>query len=209
MADSPSQEAQSWSDAQQDNLIRGINLVTRRPTSERFRTRREARQSSQNHAEIEVGSQADGRETRQLSENHEEMVGSQTEGEEARSMVLEDQPNFPPLVFEDDTIKRSCYKNLRLESIENCLRSVSAGESDRCPICQETYNTTLDAPTVVNDIRYCSDCKTSFTMKPDTSNSHEACTIPKCLHVFGRHCIVHWLMDSSTCPLCRNEVDIE
>ncbi|TGO11499.1 hypothetical protein BTUL_0108g00150 [Botrytis tulipae] len=217
MADSPSQEAMSWSDAEQDQmadtsqqLIRGINLVTQRTASELFRALREARQSSENHAEIEEGSRDDGRETRELSENHEEMVGSQTESEEARSLVLEDQPISSPMIFEDVTmVNRNCYENFRLEKIENLLRSVSAGESDRCPICHETYSTTSDAPTVVRDMRYCSDCRTSFTMKPGTSNSHTACAVPKCLHVFGRYCIIQWFMDRSTCPLCRNEVDIE
>ncbi|KAF7895933.1 hypothetical protein EAF00_005948 [Botryotinia globosa] len=190
-------------------LIRGINLVTQRTASESFRTVLEPRQSSENHAEIEEGSQADGRETRQ-SENYEEILSSQTESEEARSLVLEDQPTTSPLIFEDVTmVNRNCYKHFRLEKIENLLRSVSDGESDRCPICQETYSTTSNAPTVVRDMRYCNDCRTSFTMKPNTSNSHTACVVPKCLHVFGRYCIIHWFMESSTCPLCRNEVDIE
>ncbi|TGO56008.1 hypothetical protein BOTNAR_0232g00160 [Botryotinia narcissicola] len=217
MADSPSQEALSWSDAEinqmadtSQQLIRGINIVTGRTASELFRILREARQLSENHMEIEVVSRDDGRETRELSENHEEMVGVQTESEEARSLVSEDQPISSPLIFEDDTmVNRPCYEHFRLEKIDNLLRSVSAGESDRCSICHESYSTTSDAPTVVRDMRYCSDCRTSFTMKPDTDNSHTACAVPKCLHVFGRYCIIQWFMDSSTCPLCRSEVDIE
>ncbi|TGO48029.1 hypothetical protein BCON_0254g00010 [Botryotinia convoluta] len=256
MADNPSPETQSWSDAQQEvffdqfawadslrqsqqmadisqHLIHGVNDVTRRPTpgSMWFRARREARQSSETHAEIEVGSQAEGRETRQSSENHEEVVGSQAEGGEARQpsenhveTLVNSQaeggearplefgglPNPPPSIFEDDTmVKRSCYEDFRLENIENNLLPVSTGEPDHCPICQEKYNTTLDAPTVVKDIRYCSDCERSFTMKSDTSNSHKACAMPKCSHIFGRYCIIQWLKDNSTCPLCRNEVDFE
>ncbi|KAF5867662.1 putative ring finger protein [Botrytis fragariae] len=234
MADNPSPEIRSWSDAQQNvfdhhsawfdsfiqsqqmanisqNSVHGVNGATRRPTLGWFRTRREAWQSSENHAEIEVGSQTEGEEARQSSENHAEtVVNSQAEGGEVRLLEDEGQPNPPPSIFEDDTmIKRNCYEDFRLENIENKLLPVSDCHSDHCPICQEKYNTTLDASTVVKDIRYCDDCQRSFTMKPDTSNSHKACTMPKCSHVFGRYCIIQWLKDNSTCPLCRDEVDFQ
>ncbi|KAF7886579.1 uncharacterized protein EAF01_011257 [Botrytis porri] len=232
MADNPSPETQTRSDAQQDvfdhhsaladsriqsqqmdditqHLIHGVDGVTRRPTLGWFRTRQEARQSSESHEEV-VGSQVEGGETRQSSENYAETaVNSQAEGGEARSLELEDQPNPSPSIFEDDTmVKLNCYEDYRLEIIEDRLLPVSDCESDHCPICREKYNTKLDAPIVVKDKRYCTDCQRSFNMKPDTINSHKACAMRNCSHVFGRYCIIQWLKSNSTCPLYRNAGDL-
>ncbi|TGO21389.1 hypothetical protein BPAE_0222g00020 [Botrytis paeoniae] len=138
MAGNPSPETQLWSDTQQEvffdqfawvdsliqsqqmadisqHLIHGVNGVTRRRTSEWFRTRREARQLSENHAEIEVGSQAEGREIRQSSENHAEtVVNSQAEGGEARPLKFGGLPNPPPSIFEDDTMFKRMIARDRL-----------------------------------------------------------------------------------------------
>ncbi|KAF7852586.1 uncharacterized protein EAF02_012173 [Botrytis sinoallii] len=236
MENSPSPETESSSDAQQDvssdqstradslrqsqqmaeiiQHLNGVNGIYGRPGAgawaTRIRARIEALVSSENDEEL-VGSQSEGEEARQASENHTEAIAnSQAEDAEARPLEFGGLPNPPPLIFEDDTmIKRSCYENFRLEEIESYLSPVSAGESDRCPICLEKYNETLHAPTVVKDIRYCNDCQRLHTMRPDTSNSHIACAVPVCSHIFGKHCIIQWLKHHSTCPLCRNRVDLE
>ncbi|KAJ8061298.1 hypothetical protein OCU04_010361 [Sclerotinia nivalis] len=62
----------------------------------------------------------------------------------------------------------------RFKAINDILQSVDAGalHSDKCGICMEPYDTAITA---------------------DTFNDHKTSKLPKCGHVFGRHCITNWL----------------
>ncbi|KAF7951857.1 hypothetical protein EAE96_007155 [Botrytis aclada] len=233
MADPPSPETQSCLEAHQDvffhqfawidsliqsqrvanysqSLILGVSDASRRSSAVSILIRaaqeaiREVLQSFENHEEV-VGSQAEGEEV----QTPETVVNYQAEDAQARPPESEDLSPPPTSILEDDTIvQRTCFDNYRLEDIESRLLPVSVDESDNFSVCREKYNTTLDAHTEVMDIRYCSGCKRSLAMKPDTSNSHQACAMQKCLHVSGRYCIIQWLKEKSTCPLCRDEVPL-
>ena len=45
-------------------------------------------------------------------------------------------------------------------------------------------------------------------MNPD-GNIECAVRLPKCKHVFGDHCLKHWLKDSDSCPYCRDKLPSE
>ncbi|KAF7860793.1 hypothetical protein EAF04_008311 [Stromatinia cepivora] len=78
----------------------------------------------------------------------------------------------------------------RVKAIDDMLQSVDAGtlDSDTCSICMELYDTATTAVTF---------------------NDHGISKLPKCGHVFGRHCITHWLELNDTCPMCREKVTLK
>jgi hypothetical protein len=45
-------------------------------------------------------------------------------------------------------------------------------------------------------------------MNPD-GNIECAVRLPKCKHIFGDHCLKHWLKDSDSCPYCRDKLPSE
>ncbi|ODQ79054.1 hypothetical protein BABINDRAFT_167599 [Babjeviella inositovora NRRL Y-12698] len=40
----------------------------------------------------------------------------------------------------------------------------------------------------------------------DEHAKHDAVRVPDCGHIFGRSCIIEWLKEHASCPLCRGEV---
>ncbi|KAJ8061299.1 hypothetical protein OCU04_010362 [Sclerotinia nivalis] len=100
-----------------------------------------------------------------------------------------------------------CY-DIRVEWIKRLLISGNVNDSDACPICQENYTAPLEAPTNVRERHTCPDCHLNYTTTPNPGDAHDACAMPDCLHVFGRCCIIKWLKDKDTCPMCRATVDL-
>ncbi|KAF7860794.1 hypothetical protein EAF04_008312 [Stromatinia cepivora] len=98
--------------------------------------------------------------------------------------------------------------DIRLEWIKRLLISGNVNNSDACPICQEQYTAPLVALNNVKQRRTCQTCQLNYTTTPNTGDAHDACAMPDCLHVFGRCCIIKWLKDKHTCPMCRATVDL-
>ncbi|KAM0124715.1 hypothetical protein ACHAP3_010182 [Botrytis cinerea] len=214
MPDYPSPETQSQPDAQQDAFfdqseteyhLTQLNYAAGNPSPVNEDVTGVTRRRTSGSTESRVPLEA-----RQPSENHAAMAeGLQVDGGEAQPPELGDLPVPPPSTHDDDTIaEHSCYIDSKLEWIESYLIPVSSNESDCCPICREKYNITLDDPAVENKTRYCMDCERYFTMTHKIDKFHKACVIPQCSHVFGRYCITQWLKNNSTCPLCREWIDI-
>lgn len=67
------------------------------------------------------------------------------------------------------------------------LPRVSRPEDEKCDICAEAFNT---SPTSSHDGDH------------PGQGSHAAVTTP-CSHVFGEVCLLEWLKDQTTCPMCR------
>lgn len=67
----------------------------------------------------------------------------------------------------------------------------------------------VDLSSLSGDDRNCIICYNEFgIMNPD---GHIECAVrlPKCKHVFGDHCLKHWLKDSDSCPYCRDKLPSE
>ncbi|APA14846.1 predicted protein [Sclerotinia sclerotiorum 1980 UF-70] len=81
-----------------------------------------------------------------------------------------------------------CSHKYRAKAIENMLQSVDAGalKLDKCSICMESFD-------AANENKF---------------NDHRTAKLPECGHVFGRYCITNWLEMNSTCPMCREEVEL-
>lgn len=55
----------------------------------------------------------------------------------------------------------------------------------------------------------CIICYNEFGIKNPDGNIESAVRLPKCKHVFGDHCLKHWLKDSDSCPYCRDKLPSE
>ncbi|TEY16487.1 hypothetical protein BOTCAL_2392g00010 [Botryotinia calthae] len=143
MPDYPSQETQSQLEAHQDAFfdqseteyhLAQLNYAAGDPSPVNEDvtgvTRRRTSGSTESRVIIEA---------RQPSENHAEMAeGLQIDGGEAQPPEFGDLPVPPPSTHDHGTIaEHSCYDDLILERIENYLIPVSSNESDCCPICRE------------------------------------------------------------------------
>lgn len=55
----------------------------------------------------------------------------------------------------------------------------------------------------------CIICYNEFGIKNPDGNIESAVRLPKCKHIFGDHCLKHWLKDSDSCPYCRDKLPSE
>ncbi|KAF7951861.1 hypothetical protein EAE96_007159 [Botrytis aclada] len=51
-------------------------------------------------------------------------------------------------------------------------------------------------------------CSEPYAIETANGECHEAVKMPKCAHIFGRCCIVTWLQEKETCPMCRQKIVI-
>ncbi|TGO11503.1 hypothetical protein BTUL_0108g00190 [Botrytis tulipae] len=49
-------------------------------------------------------------------------------------------------------------------------------------------------------------CSDPYAIKTTNGECHEAVKMPRCTHIFGRSCIVEWLQEKDTCPMCRQKI---
>ncbi|TGO20911.1 hypothetical protein BPAE_0257g00160 [Botrytis paeoniae] len=106
---------------------------------------------------------------------------------------LDGEKRFALLGSSDGTMKfivveiRKSYRD-RTRAIKDMLPLVDAATLDfeQCGICIESY------------------AEATIPLEPN----HEPSKMPKCGHVFGRDCIVEWLKNHDTCPLCRDELTL-
>ncbi|KAF7951855.1 hypothetical protein EAE96_007153 [Botrytis aclada] len=104
---------------------------------------------------------------------------------------LDGQQRFARLGNANGTMKflvveiRKSYRD-RTRAIKNILAPVDATKLDfeRCGICIDQYT------------------EATIPLEPN----HEPSKMPNCGHIFGRDCIVEWLKNNDTCPLCRDEL---
>ncbi|KFX93127.1 hypothetical protein V490_04993, partial [Pseudogymnoascus sp. VKM F-3557] len=67
----------------------------------------------------------------------------------------------------------------------------------------------VDLSTLTGDDRNCIICYNEFGIKNPDGNIESAVRLPKCKHIFGDHCLKHWLKDSDSCPYCRDKLPSE
>ncbi|KAF7886581.1 uncharacterized protein EAF01_011259 [Botrytis porri] len=110
-----------------------------------------------------------------------------------RNPNLNGQKRHALLGSENGTMKfivveiRKCYRD-RTRAIKDILPPINPAtlDFDQCGICIEPY------------------AEATIPFEPN----HEPSKMPKCGHVFGRDCIVEWLKNHDTCPLCRDELSL-
>ncbi|KAF7936423.1 uncharacterized protein EAE98_002642 [Botrytis deweyae] len=49
-------------------------------------------------------------------------------------------------------------------------------------------------------------CGDPYAIETANGECHEAVKMPRCSHIFGRSCIVIWLQEKDTCPMCRQKI---
>ncbi|OBT63001.1 hypothetical protein VE03_07620 [Pseudogymnoascus sp. 23342-1-I1] len=67
----------------------------------------------------------------------------------------------------------------------------------------------VELSSLSGDDRSCIICYNEFGIKNPDGNIECAVRLPKCKHVFGDHCLKHWLKDSDSCPYCRDKLPSE
>ncbi|OBT90046.1 hypothetical protein VE02_02495 [Pseudogymnoascus sp. 03VT05] len=67
----------------------------------------------------------------------------------------------------------------------------------------------VELSSLTGDDRNCIICYNEFGIKNPDGNIESAVRLPKCKHVFGDHCLKHWLKDSDSCPYCRDKLPSE
>ncbi|KFY82354.1 hypothetical protein V500_10600, partial [Pseudogymnoascus sp. VKM F-4518 (FW-2643)] len=67
----------------------------------------------------------------------------------------------------------------------------------------------VELSSLAGDDRNCIICYNEFGIKNPDGNIECAVRLPKCKHVFGDHCLKHWLKDSDSCPYCRDKLPSE
>ncbi|KFY51976.1 hypothetical protein V496_08716, partial [Pseudogymnoascus sp. VKM F-4515 (FW-2607)] len=67
----------------------------------------------------------------------------------------------------------------------------------------------VELSSLSGDDRNCIICYNEFGIKNPDGNIECAVRLPKCKHIFGDHCLKHWLKDSDSCPYCRDKLPSE
>ncbi|OBT45370.1 hypothetical protein VE00_04057 [Pseudogymnoascus sp. WSF 3629] len=67
----------------------------------------------------------------------------------------------------------------------------------------------VELSSLSGDDRNCIICYNEFGIKNPDGNIESAVRLPKCKHIFGDHCLKHWLKDSDSCPYCRDKLPSE
>ncbi|OBT93790.2 hypothetical protein VE01_08149 [Pseudogymnoascus verrucosus] len=67
----------------------------------------------------------------------------------------------------------------------------------------------VELSSLTGDDRNCIICYNEFGIKNPDGNIECAVRLPKCKHIFGDHCLKHWLKDSDSCPYCRDKLPSE
>ncbi|TGO56004.1 hypothetical protein BOTNAR_0232g00120 [Botryotinia narcissicola] len=49
-------------------------------------------------------------------------------------------------------------------------------------------------------------CSDPYAIETANGECNEAVKMTRCTHIFGRFCIVEWLQEKDTCPMCRQKI---
>ncbi|TEY27893.1 hypothetical protein BOTCAL_1078g00030 [Botryotinia calthae] len=136
---------------------------------------------------------------------------------------LDEQTRFTAALRYQDGRARSLIVKVRLDfkyrikAINEMLESVDVEtlDSENCGICIEPYTTAvtlseLETMVTTSEEPGTLDITYGFEYSITTPNipHHDAVKMKRCGHVFGRGCIVQWMKENNTCPMCRSRVPL-